>query len=477
MFSLAGLYDLAETLLQRGQWVGFVVGIAAGTALGSWVCWFLCKHWMPSAWKTKFETLSEQNRDLAHQHEIVSGQLASATSERDVLKTQSDRYSIQLESAEKSTARLSSERDGLHRESAISNDRRARLEIDLATAEEGRAELEAKFTNWLNISARRRWEHPATPNAPRFRPLHARQMPIISVVNLKGGVGKTTITANLGATLAKEYDLRVLMIDLDWQGSLSALCLSPEELQDVRKSRRIVSDVLRNGIVDRHEAVRKCATRLDDLGVGDAYLLATEDELDDVESQVMAHWLLGVSGDDVRFRLREALHDPAISAEFDIVLIDCPPRLSTGCVNALAASDFVLSPVLLEQVSFEAAPKLLRWLKKYHTAFCPELSILGMIGNRVRYHTGKPVRKQMAIWEKLKDHCRHVWGADVRFFDDQMIRAYADIPHRLAALVPDHAAPWNDLAKAILKELPPYARRRPPTVHPVAHPPVSGVRS
>ena len=45
---------------------------------------------------------------------------------------------------------------------------------------------------------------------------------VISVVNLKGGVGKTTITANLGATLAKE-GLRVLMIDLDYQGSLSAL--------------------------------------------------------------------------------------------------------------------------------------------------------------------------------------------------------------------------------------------------------------
>src|SRR5262249_35544767 len=154
------------------------------------------------------------------------------------------------------------------------------------------------------------------------------------------------------------------------------------------------------GKEDRSNEVFRNAIRLEDLGVGAAYLLATDqDGLDEVESQAMAHWLMGVSGDDVRFRLRAALHAPAIAREYDVVLLDCPPRLSTSCINALAASDYALIPVMLESTSAEATPRLLRWLKNFRGTICSELSVLGVVANRVRCYQGKPIQKQQALWD------------------------------------------------------------------------------
>ena len=73
----------------------------------------------------------------------------------------------------------------------------------------------------------------------------------------------------------------------------------------------------------------------------------------------MTRWHSGQTNEDVRFRLRVRLHSPQLRDHYDAVIIDCPPRLTTGSINALAASDYVLIPVLLEDTSAEAVPRIL----------------------------------------------------------------------------------------------------------------------
>ena len=77
------------------------------------------------------------------------------------------------------------------------------------------------------------WLNSPNGHSVHFLPLTMRRAAIISIANLKGGVGKTTITANLGVTLAK-VGLKVLLMDLDYQSSLSNMCLSPQESDQVR---------------------------------------------------------------------------------------------------------------------------------------------------------------------------------------------------------------------------------------------------
>src|SRR5262249_47037850 len=118
--------------------------------------------------------------------------------------------------------------------------------------------------------------------------------------------------------------------------------------------------------------------------VGRGWILGADDPLVDVETAEMVRWLQqrGRNGLDVRFRLRHALHAKEIYEKYQLVLIDCPPRLTTACVNALAASDYVLIPVIRDRASTERVPALLTWLSQlYARGVCEGLNGVGVVAN------------------------------------------------------------------------------------------------
>src|SRR5262245_41946837 len=86
--------------------------------------------------------------------------------------------------------------------------------------------------------------------------------------------------------------------------------------------------------------------------------------LEETESRLLAEWTVQQDGRDIRLLLREALHAAEMSGKFDCVLLDCPPRLTTACINAVAASDYVLIPVVLDALSARSVPELLRSLQR-----------------------------------------------------------------------------------------------------------------
>jgi cellulose biosynthesis protein BcsQ len=277
-----------------------------------------------------------------------------------------------------------------------------------------------------------------------------RRAVIISIANLKGGVGKTTITANLGATLAK-VGLKVLLMDLDYQSSLSNLCLLPQEKDQVRRSGRYLSGFLEDGgdLSRLNQSVTLIEAGVDP---GQLYLAPVGEEFDDVENRLMARWHAGLSEDDVRYRLRHALHTRDLRDHYDVVLIDCPPRLTTGCVNALAASDYVLIPVLLEETSTEAVPRTLSWLKKFRDKVCAGLDVLGVVGNKANPRR-KLIDRQEILWTRLPLTCRDSWGDSVRFFDE-IIRDHPNVDGRFAALDPKYECQYHALVDQIREEIP-----------------------
>ena len=137
-----------------------------------------------------------------------------------------------------------------------------------------------------------------------------------------------------------------------------------------------------------------------------------------LETRVMAQWMTESTSDDVRYRLRHALHSAEVQEEYDLILLDCPPRLTTACINALACCDYVLIPALLDNLSAEAVPRLLRWLRilKTDCEICPNLAILGILGNRCRDRRG-PSTKQQTVWQMLHEKCSLAWNEDVYLFE------------------------------------------------------------
>jgi chromosome partitioning protein len=233
--------------------------------------------------------------------------------------------------------------------------------------------------------------------------LATRTVPIVSVLSLKGGVGKTTITAMLGLALACK-GWRVLYVDLDLQGSLSSLFLSEETLVGLSRAGRMARDLLSaharpapkaqpspTGARARRLSVRDFAVGLDQLP-GRAQLLATTDKLAYTELSLTYEWLLklqsnraakGPARRDVRLALRKAIHGTRnLKRQHDIVLMDCPPMLTLSCVNALAASDYVLVPVTPSRKGVERVPSMLRGIRDVREQLNHHLDVLGVVPNR-----------------------------------------------------------------------------------------------
>ena len=313
------------------------------------------------------------------------------------------------------------------------------------------------------------WLKP-TRNPTRFLPLHTRRAAIISVANLKGGVGKTTITANLGAALAAR-GLRVLLIDLDHQSSLTTACSTEQEITDLKRSGRVIDDLFHDG--GDLARLNQCVTRLaTPTGSGQLYLAPVREEFADLEIRLMTQWHASVKPDDVRLRLRQALHSSRLRDHYDVVLIDCPPRLTTGSVNALAASDYVLIPVLLDDKSAQAVPRILAWLKKLQLAFCSELDILGVVGNNANPRN-QLITRELAVWQALKERSRDGWGGPVHHFDE-VIRTHPTFEGKFAALDPKHQPRYAELVDQIRRVIP-HAHLEPARVSPVAVAALDGV--
>ncbi|MCX4189815.1 ParA family protein [Methylophaga sp. OBS3] len=179
---------------------------------------------------------------------------------------------------------------------------------------------------------------------------------IYAVTNQKGGVGKTTSTVNLAASLA-DYGKKVLLIDLDPQGNATTGCgVDKEQLQN--SSYEV--------IMAECKAV-DAIVRPDELGFD---LMPANTDLTAAEVQ-----LLEINLREHRLRLAlESSRD-----KYDFILIDCPPSLSMLTVNALVASKGVLIPIQCEYYALEGLSSLLKTIERVKQRANPNLEVTGLL--------------------------------------------------------------------------------------------------
>lgn len=178
---------------------------------------------------------------------------------------------------------------------------------------------------------------------------------IISVVNQKGGVGKTTSTVNLAGTFAG-MGKRVLIVDLDPQGhSTEHVGFAERTTTD-----RSVLEALM-GTLEARECVHR--TYKKNLGI--------------MPSNLRLGLFNQLPADGNYYKLKEALE--TISPHFDYIFIDCQPSLSLLTLNALIASNQVLMPVQSEFLALDGLSQLIVTFKEVKAKYQPDLNVLGVV--------------------------------------------------------------------------------------------------
>ncbi len=236
-------------------------------------------------------------------------------------------------------------------------------------------------------------DHSGRPIGPTGRPMpffpepkpreHHGPARIVSMCNQKGGVGKTTTTINLGASLA-EYGRKVLVVDFDPQGSLSVgLGANPHEVE--------VS--IYNLIMQRDVTVDDIVVKTNVPGMD---LLPSNIDLSAAEVQLVTE----VAREQV---LTRALA-PAI-ADYDYILIDCQPSLGLLTVNALTASHGVIIPLECEFFALRGVAMLVETIQKVQDRLNPVLEIDGLVAT---------------MFDARTVHNREVLARLVEAFDDKV---------------------------------------------------------
>lgn len=208
-------------------------------------------------------------------------------------------------------------------------------------------------------------------------------MAIFSIVNQKGGTGKTTTSLNLGSALAK-LGKSVLLIDMDSQGNLGYSLGLDDSLT--------ISDVFEGsneieGVIQEKEGM---------------HIVPSDIRLVDIELSL-------IDLDDRHNMLNSKIKH--LSKKYDFILIDCPPSLSILAVNSLFASDKVIVPMLMEVLSLQGLDQILQTIEKINASYNKKLKIQGILPVMVD--------KRRKLSQEVKDYILENY--EVKIFDS-MIR-------------------------------------------------------
>ena len=192
---------------------------------------------------------------------------------------------------------------------------------------------------------------------PVPRPLHSRgPARIIALCNQKGGVGKTTTTINLGASLAS-YGRRVLAVDFDPQGALSAgLGVDTHDATTIYELLLGSSKDVRGAIVPTATAHLDVIPANIDLSAAEVHLV-NEVAREQILARVLRH----------------------VSDDYDVILVDCQPSLGLLTVNALTAAHGVLVPLECEYFALRGVALLLETIEKVRERLNPAIALDGIL--------------------------------------------------------------------------------------------------
>ena len=267
---------------------------------------------------------------------------------------------------------------------------------------------------------------------------------VVATVNMKGGVGKSTLTANIGWYCAYRANLRVLLADLDPQFNLSQYVLGNDRYEKhIEQHLPTIIDIF-----EQHSRGSE-----EDEGVGNEAISVAQEWSDGslihvIPSALELAWTLK-NPHAKEHLLRDYIHD--VKNDYDVVLIDCPPTESMLTTAAYMASDYLLSPVRPEYFSTIGLPLLVRSLADYRKRHAKEPlpKLAGIVFNDSDASKGEHARSRNTVRKVAEEQGWHVFEAQLSHSDSYPAGARVGKPIFLT----DYARAWKKQElKAVAEE-------------------------
>lgn len=229
----------------------------------------------------------------------------------------------------------------------------------------------------------------------------------VSIINLKGGVGKTMSSINIAHILATVHDKKVLIIDLDKQGNTTKL-LNKHNTEEYS-----IADLITDKCSIDEVIVNTDYKNLDLIPANMSLLRANLDVIMDVSKPQ-------------QFRLKKHLDE--IEEYYDYCIIDNPPDINVSVINALVASDDVMIPIKIDKFAFDGMKELIEQIGNAK-AINPRLELKGcfvtMYGKNDVNIQGEEVLNSNKEYKMFKTHIRRTLKADESTFANAPILEYS----------------------------------------------------
>lgn len=212
---------------------------------------------------------------------------------------------------------------------------------------------------------------------------------VLSTINLKGGVGKTTTTVALAETLSAEFDRKVLVIDLDPQTNATTMLIGEKKWRKLNKAGHTLAQLFKDALEPDNKQFNFDATL--QKGVSDVKAAETVDllpsslDLIDVQDKLASTpsgKFYAVNPIELLWRAVKSRLD-----DYDVVIVDCPPNLGIITLNGLRISHGYIIPTIPDIMSTYGIPQIITRIKEFSDTIAEPIEPLGIVVSKYRVQT------------------------------------------------------------------------------------------